>query len=165
MPAIKTSWTTRRLVVAAVIAALYAALTLLPYSLSYGPIQFRFAEALTVLPFLLPEAVPGLFIGCLVANLFSPYGLPDIVFGSLATLLAALVTVRCRKSWLAPLPPVIFTGLIIGALIYVQTGRAEAFWPTALLIAAEEAAVVFPLGLTLLYGMRKIQFFRREWSA
>ena len=72
-----TKPTTRDLTRAAVIAALYVVLTYLAgvMNLAYGPVQFRFSEALTVLPFLFPEAIPGLFVGCVVSNLLSPYGL------------------------------------------------------------------------------------------
>ena len=92
-----------------VIAAAYAALTLVAsaMNLAYGPVQFRFSDALTVLPFLFPGTWPGLFVGCLVANLLSPYGPIDIVIGSLATLLAAIWTEKVDRPWLAPLPPVL----------------------------------------------------------
>ena len=81
----------RQLTTAAVVGALYAALTLLSsaFGIAFGPIQFRVSEALCVLPFLLPETAWGLFVGCWVANLISPYGALDMVVGSLATQLAA----------------------------------------------------------------------------
>ena len=85
-----SKWSTRQLATAAIIAALYTVMSLLSsvFGLTYGPIQCRFSEALTVLPFFLPEAVPGLFVGCLVTNLMSTVGPLDIIFGSMATLLA-----------------------------------------------------------------------------
>ena len=73
------------------IAALYAALTITLAPISYGPIQFRVSEALTLLPWYRAEAVPGLFVGCLVANFFGGYGLVDMICGSMATLIAALL--------------------------------------------------------------------------
>ena len=81
------------LVSGAVIAALYAALTYVASSvgLAYGAVQFRFSEALTVLAALTPAAIPGLTIGCFLANLGSPYGIVDIVCGTLATLVAAFL--------------------------------------------------------------------------
>ena len=87
-------------------AALYAVMSYFGnvFGLTYGPIQLRFSEALCVLPFLFPATVPGLFVGCLAANLLSPYGPLDIVVGSLATLIAAVWTSRVRRRWLAPLP-------------------------------------------------------------
>ena len=105
----------RSIALSAVIAAVYTALTMSLPMLSYGPVQLRFSEALTVLPFFLPEAVPGLFLGCVIANLFSPFGIADVIFGSIATLLAALWTSKLKNPWFAPLPPVISNAVIIGA--------------------------------------------------
>ena len=98
---------TQKLTLAAMVAAAYAVLSLLGavFGITYGPIQVRFSEALCLLPFLFPETAWGLGVGCLIANLFSPYGVLDIVVGSLATLIAALITSRCRNVWLAALPP------------------------------------------------------------
>lgn len=118
----------RELSLAALIAAVYAALTLFLPIPQYDYIQVRVAEALTVLPFFFPAAIPGLFVGCMIANLFSPFVL-DIVFGSLATLLACLWTGRLKNRWLAPLPPVICNGIIVGAEIaFTQVGISPAFW-------------------------------------
>ena len=83
----KPRFTTQQMAAAGIIAAIYAALTLLLPIPQYGGIQFRVAEAMTVLPFLFPAATPGLFVGCVIANLFSPYPL-DVVCGSAATLIA-----------------------------------------------------------------------------
>ena len=76
--------TTRRLAVSGMIGAAYAVMAIFGsvFGLTFGPIQFRFSEALCVTPFLFPEAVGGLFVGCLIANLFRPYGLLDIIIGS-----------------------------------------------------------------------------------
>ena len=97
---------TQLLVLNGVIAGTYAALTLVAsaLNLAYGPVQFRFSEALTVLPFLFPGTWPGLFVGCLIANLLSPYGALDVIFGSIATLVACLWTSRMRRKALTPLP-------------------------------------------------------------
>ena len=86
--------TTGQLARAALVAALYIVLTILPpfNAISYGAVQFRLGEALTLLPFILDEAVVGLTVGCLVANLFSPFGLIDLVVGTSVTLMAALLT-------------------------------------------------------------------------
>ena len=97
--------TTAQLSRAALIAALYMVLTLVPpfNALSFGAVQFRLGEALVVLPFLLDEAVPGVVAGCLVANFFSPFGLADVVIGTGVTLAAALLTRslrRTRRAWL-----------------------------------------------------------------
>ena len=96
---------TKKLTRCALIAAIYVALTMLSnaLNLAYGPIQLRFSEAMTVLPFLMPEASWGLFIGCVLSNILSPYGPLDMIVGSAATLLAALLTARCRNKWTAAL--------------------------------------------------------------
>jgi uncharacterized membrane protein len=157
--------TTRQMTVAAIVGALYAALTLLSsvFGIAYGPVQFRFSEALCVLPFLTPAATPGLFLGCLIANLLSPYGALDILFGSLATLLAALWTQRVQHKWLAPLPPVICNAVIVGALITVQQVPGELFWGTfaynALTIGLGEALVCYILGGMLLTQLPKSRLF------
>ena len=96
------------LTLAAAVAALYAVLGYFGdiFSLTFGAVQFRFAEALTVLPFLFPATAPGLVIGCLITNLLSPYGVADVVFGTLATAIAAWLTVKMPRvvSW-RPCPP------------------------------------------------------------
>ena len=88
----KFKFTTLDLNFAAVTAALYTALTLIAAPISFGNIQFRISEALCILPYFFPQAIPGLFIGCIFSNLFGGMGIFDIVFGSLATLLAAIFT-------------------------------------------------------------------------
>lgn len=109
--------TTRSLCASAVIAALYAALTLLLAPISFGPLQLRLSEAMTLLPMLLPQAIPGLFVGCLIANLYTGM-LTDIVFGSLATLIAAIGTYLLRKKpILAAACPVVSNGVIVGLVL------------------------------------------------
>lgn len=151
-----------------VIAALYVILTVtlgqLAFGLALGPVfvQFRPAEALTVLPILFPEAVPALFIGVFLANLISQFGWIDMVFGSLLTLAAAFVTRRMRTGLIAWFSPVIFNAL--GVSIYVaffitnQWGT-NAYWlvylQQALSIGISEALVVFGLGLPLIAYLRK----------
>lgn len=158
-----SKFSTRDLTFAAMLAALYAALTLaLP---AYTPIQVRVSEALTVLPFLYPAATPGLFIGCLVANVISPYGLPDMICGSLATLLACLWTQNLRSRWLAPLPPVLCNAVIVGAVLaWSETGITPAFWPVyagnAFTVGLGELIACYFLGSVLLIVLPRIPFFR-----
>ena len=155
-------FTVQKLATAGVVGAAYAALALFGsiFGVTYGPIQCRFSEALCVLPFFLPETAWGLGVGCLIANLLSPYGVLDIVVGSAATLLAALLTARCQKKWLAPLPPVIANTVLIGlVLAYEQAGTSAAFWPTyafnALTVGLGEAVACYGLGGLLLWRLDK----------
>ena len=157
------SFSVRDLAISGLIAALYAVLSYFSgiFGLEFGPVQIRFSEALCVLPFFFPAAVPGLAAGCLVTNLLSPYGALDIVFGTLATLLAALWTRRIRRKWLAPLPPVVCNALIIPAVIAFQTtAGAEAFaaayiW-NAVTIGLGEAVACYGLGFILLKHFGRI---------
>jgi uncharacterized membrane protein len=151
----------------ALIAAAYAVLTLAAAALgwAYGPIQFRFSEALTILPALTPAAVPGLAVGCFLSNLGSPLGPVDWIFGTLATLLAALWSRSLRHikvrgiPVLAPLPPVICNAVIIGLEIaclgdsgFSMSGFSmAAFLPNALYVGLGELVICYGLGLPLLY--------------
>ena len=153
----KTKLNIRQITFAALVGALYVTLCYFSniFGCTFGVFQFRFAEALTVLPFLCPTAAWGLFSGCILANLLSPYGLPDLIFGSLATLVAGLLTARCGSKWLAPLPPVICNGLIVGALLaWSETGFTAAFPGAfafnALSVGVAELVVCYVLGLPLL---------------
>ncbi|SHI10839.1 Uncharacterized membrane protein [Sporobacter termitidis DSM 10068] len=165
--------TIRKIAFAGVIAAVYAVLTMVLAPISYGPIQFRLSEVLCILPFFFPFSAWGLFIGCVVANLLSAYGLLDIVFGSLATLLAALCTMyigRLSKEHaavkaLACLPPVVINGLVIGALIaYETTAAPGAFWPafiaSGLQVGFGELVILYVLGLPALILLPRSSFFR-----
>ncbi|QZY54835.1 QueT transporter family protein [Crassaminicella profunda] len=108
---------TNYLVQAALIGAIYAALTIVFAPISYGQIQVRISEALTILPMFTPAAIPGLFVGCVVANIYGGGGMIDIVFGSLASLLAAFLSYKMPRKWLVPMPPVIVNGIIIGFVL------------------------------------------------
>ena len=134
------------------IAALYAALTLLLAPISYGPIQLRLSEALTLLPMVLPQAVPGLFIGCLIANLYTGM-LTDIIFGSLATLIAAVGTYLLRKKpLLAAACPVVSNGVIVG-LVLTATSNMPLLLTMGTVALGEVGAVI--IGLILLGGMKR----------
>ena len=150
--------TTRSVCLSAMIAALYAALTLLLAPISYGAIQCRISEAMTLLPILLPQAIPGLVIGCLVANLLSPEAIWDVIFGTLATLIAALGTYWLRKKpLLAALCPVVANGVIVGVMLAVF--YALPLWMTMLEVAVGEAVAV-ALGFILLAALRRVDLSR-----
>lgn len=147
-----------KIVRTAIIAALYIAITVSLAPFSYGLIQVRVSEALTVLPFIFPESMWGLFLGCLIANLYGGFGWIDIVFGSLATLIAAYLTSKMPTSILAPLPPVLVNAVIIGFVLKYVLG-------TPLLLSMGYVAVgqivsCYALGLPLLYFLKKYKEFK-----
>ena len=163
---------TLRITTAAVVAAAYAALTIALAPISYGAVQFRVSEALTVLPFLMPCTVWGLFVGCILANLYTGSVL-DIVFGSLATLFAALLTARFGKKGntvktriLGCLMPVVFNAVIVGAVLTwgygIQSfpGPLASFAFNALTVGLGELGVLYFIGYTLLRQLPKIRSFR-----
>jgi uncharacterized membrane protein len=147
---------------AGIIAALYFVLTVAIQPLAFGQLQMRISEALCILPFFTPAAVPGLFIGCVLANILCPFGLYDIVFGSLATLIAALITYRIKNKWLLPLPTIILNGLIIGAeltllAVLPQFGflPKDVYWVSVAYVAAGEAIATYVLGMPLFFLLNK----------
>lgn len=162
----RTPSAARQITLAAAVAAIYAVLTVTLPIPQYGLMQIRFAEALTVLPFYFPFAVPGLFVGCVIANLFSPLGIVDVICGSTATLIAALLTSRMKNPLLAPLPPVVCNGVIVGAELtflgfgYSSTLSPTAFAITGLFVAFGELVACGILGGLLLLVLPKISFFR-----
>lgn len=156
----------RYLVQSAMIAALYAILTLIAASLgwAYGPVQFRFSEALTILPIFTPAAIPGLALGCLISNLGSQLGIIDWIFGTLATLSAAIFTYMLRNiriknvPFIAPLPPVICNAMIIGIEIAytMPSGFSWAgFLSAALSVGAGELVICYALGLPFAILLQK----------
>ena len=156
-------YSTRDLARAAVIAAAYAALAWISnfFGLAFPAIQFRLSEALCVLPCRdRKAAIPGLAVGCLITNLLSPYGLLDLVVGTLATLLAAGWSGRCRSAWTAAVPPVVCNMVLVGAMLaWESTGFSAAFAGlfayNALTVGIGEAAVCFLLGVPLLRALEK----------
>jgi len=143
----------------AVIAALYTVLTLLAnaFGLANNAVQLRFSEALCVLPAFMPEAVPGLFIGCVISNILTGCALWDVVFGSLATLIGAFFTMlffnsragKSRLIWLAPLPPVISNTLIIPFVISYVYGSENSIPFLMLTVGAGELLSCALLGTLL----------------
>lgn len=147
---------TKFIIQAAIIAAVYATLTILLMPFSYGVMQVRVSEALTILPYFTPAAIPGLFIGCLVSNMVGPYGIMDMVFGSSATLLAAIGSYYLRsRPILVPLPPVIANGIIIGAMLYYAYAVPMPLIACILWVAAGELIACYVIGYPLLRILKK----------
>lgn len=159
---------TRDIALAAMVAALYAVMGYFGniFGLTFGAVQIRFAEALTVLPFLFPAAAPGLALGCLITNLLSPYGPIDIIFGTLATAIAAFLTVKMPRWYLAALPPVLVNLVILPPMwAWAEIGAVNnAFWAAcglnALTFVIGEVAACYVLGAILLVGLPKIKYLR-----
>ena len=153
---------TRSLCLSAVIAALYAALTLLLAPISYGNLQCRVSEALTILPVLFPEAIPGLTVGCLLANLLGSATPWDVIFGTLATLIAAVLTYATRSAlwtkWKLPVLsavwPVLSNGIIVGIILSVTFNLP--LFLTMLEVAVGELVALF-IGLLLYPALEKLK--------
>ena len=149
---------------AAVIAALYVVLTLVANALGLAnyAIQVRFSEALTILPFFTPAAIPGLFAGCLISNLLTGCAILDIVFGSLASLLGAVGTYLLRKcKWLAPIPPIAANTLIVPfvlAYVYRFEGSIPYFMITVGIGEIISCGILGMLLLNVLQKYRKYIF-------
>jgi uncharacterized membrane protein len=140
----KVTWITQ----GAAIAALYVVLTLVFAPISFGPVQLRVAEALCILPMFTPAAIPGLFIGCLIANLLGGGIILDVVFGSLATLIGAVLGYMLRSNrWLVPVPAVIANALIVPFVLRYGYGVTDTAIPVLMVqIAAGEILGCYVLG-------------------
>ena len=160
-------YTSRDLAYAGIIAALYAVLTVVLAPFSYGVYQIRVAEILTVLPFIYPPAIIGLFVGCLIANVFGGNGLQDIIFGSLFTLSAGYLTYLCTKiksiklgMVLAPVPPIIINAFGVAIYLAPITGMSYLF--AVQMIGVGQFIACFILGLPFLVMLKskKSVFFQ-----
>ena len=152
------------LVQAAMIAALYVVLTILANALGLASqaIQVRFSEALTILPYFTPAAISGLFVGCILANFLTGAAIPDIVFGSLATLIGAFLTYWLRKyKWLAPIPPIISNAVMIPPVLLFAYG-IRPLWFSFITVTAGEIISCGILGMLLLFTLEKYHIFSNK---
>jgi uncharacterized membrane protein len=144
----------------AMIGALYASVTMIFQPISYGPVQLRVSEALTLLPCLWPESVPGLFIGCVVANILGGFGPWDIFLGSLATLIAGTMTCLAPNRMLAAAAPVAVNGLIVGGYLSFLVGMN--IIASVLYVACGEAIACFALGIPLVRFLEQTGLARKK---
>jgi len=166
----------KSIVFSGLIAALYVALTIASYPLAYEAVQFRISEALTILPFFFPFAVPGIVIGVFTANLIGPFGLVDAIVGGAASLIAALFTMWTGIRWreqkwskaLACFPPVFFNAVFIGAMIayfMLQYNEASsfitAFLFSAMWVGFGQLVVMYAIGLPLMIYLPKMKVIDR----
>ena len=145
------------LVQAAMIAALYIVLTFIANALGLAnqAIQVRFSEALTILPYFTPAAIPGLFVGCLLSNLLTGCALPDIIFGSLATVVGAFFTYKLRKhKWLAPIPPIAANAIVVPLVLLYAYG-IKPLWFSFITVTIGEIISCGVLGMLLLFALNK----------
>ena len=163
---------TKRLCRAGIIAALYVAFTYAFTPFAFGPFQIRPAEALCILPLFYIEAVPALYVGCMISNLASPYFFYDVIIGSLVTLLAALITYTVGrfikkapiKLGVGGLFPILFNALFIPLIIVFLCSGADgyssawtAYFAFAGSLALTESVWVYGLGIPLYFSLRRIQ--------
>lgn len=154
---------------AAMIAAIYVVLTYIFAPISFGEIQVRIAEALTVLPLFTPAAIPGLFVGCLIGNIAGGALLPDIIFGSIATLIGAVFTwcLRNRKPFFGTLPPIISNVVIVPFVLKIAYGVNLPIIFLMLTVGIGEVISCSILGLILYFALSRYRgiLFSRTLSS
>lgn len=168
----KNFFTTKRIVRAAIIAALYVALSAVFTPFAFGPFQLRPAEALCILPLFFPEAIPALYIGCMLFNLTSPYLFYDVVIGALVTLISAfatyLVGLFIKNDWgktlLGGFFPILFNALIIPLIIVFlcdgavgYESAAIAYWSTVGSLFLTQSVWVYGLGIPLYFLIKRLR--------
>ena len=137
---------------AAVIAAIYVVLVVIFNYISFGPVQF------TILPYFTPAAIPGLFVGCIIANILGGAIVWDVVFGSIATLIGAIGTYLLRKhKWLAPVPPIVANTIIVPFVLKFAYGSEGMFAMFFVTVGAGEIIVCGIIGMILLYALTPVR--------
>ncbi|MFZ2538838.1 MAG: QueT transporter family protein [Oscillospiraceae bacterium] len=170
---------TRKMTKIAMIAGIYAAITFATFFMSFGQIQYRVSEVLTILPVFTVTAIPGLTLGCALANLVgffigvNPLGLMDAIFGTAASLIAAIMTYYLGKvdnKWiiylLCPLPPVLINALVIGFELTLMFNPLEIhfFLLNALSVFIGQAVVCYGLGIPLMIALKKNDLYKKIFS-
>lgn len=156
---------TKKLVRAGMIAALYTVMTCFLGEIAYGPFQVRPAEALCILPIFFAEAVPGLFIGCALANIFSQFGVYDVAFGSLTTLVAAILTFIVGRIFkekfvsvlIGGVPPVVLNAFFIPLIIVLGGAGEDTYFTLFLSFLLTETVWVYGLGIPLFFAVKRIK--------
>jgi uncharacterized membrane protein len=152
----------KSLTLSAMIAALYVLLTYVShlFGMASGAIQVRLSEALAILPFFTPSAIMGLFVGCIVSNLLTGCAKWDIIFGSLATLLGAIVSyaLRNRSKWLSPIPNVISNAIIVPFVLIYVYGLKEAYIIHFISVLTGEIISCYLMGMFLYFILEKKKF-------
>lgn len=153
-----------KLAVSGIIGALYAGLTYLFAFSSFTANQLRVAEALTLMPMLIPQASCGLAVGCFLSNLISGYGIADLIIGPLATLLAGFLTSRCKNYFWGAFWPVVINAVAIGSMITFLSGAFS--WPLLIAnmgqIALGQVTACYALGIPLAYALKRSKAFSKR---
>ena len=139
----------------AVISALYFCITMLTAPISFGPIQIRIGESLTLLPVLFPEASIGLAIGCALANMSSPFGIWDVVIGSTVTLIAGILSSKCKNVYIVGLPPVLLNAIIL-PFVWLCMGVEDLYFLNVLYMIASQSIVIYIVGIPLVKAIQKV---------
>lgn len=156
----KSSGKTYFMVYAAAIAAIYTVLTMVFAPISFGPIQFRISEALCILPFFTPAAVPGLFIGCLLSNFLCGAAALDVIFGSLATLIGATGSWLLRNhKWAVCIPPIMANTIIIPWILRFAYGSEDMIYYAMITVGIGEILAIGVLGNLLMGILNKSRQF------
>lgn len=156
----KSSGKTYFMVYAAAIAAIYTVLTMVFAPISFGPIQFRISEALCILPFFTPAAVPGLFIGCLLSNFLCGAAALDVIFGSLATLIGATGSWLLRNhKWAVCIPPIMANTIIIPWVLRFAYGSEDMIYYAMITVGIGEILAIGVLGNLLMGILSKSRQF------
>ncbi len=156
--------TPKQIVYTAFIAAIYFVVAAIFAPLSFGPVQVRIAEALTLLPIITPLAIPGTFIGCLIANIVFSASMLDIILGSLATLIAAILTYMLRENkYIAALPPVIINAFVVAYVLKVSVGAP--YWMTVFTVGVGQAVSCYAIGIPFVAIVKKYlpEAFNEKW--
>ena len=145
----------------AVISALYFCITMLTAPISFGPIQIRIGESLTLLPILFPESAIGLAVGCALANISSPFGLIDVIVGSAVTLVAGILTSKCKNIYVAGLPPVLLNAIIL-PFVWLCMGVEEFYFLNVLYLTVSQSIVVYLIGIPVVKAIKKVPVLNRK---
>lgn len=143
---------------AAIIATIYTALVLIFQYSSFGPVQFRIAEALTILPYFTPAAIPGVSIGCFLSAILTGANILDIIFGSLASLVAAVLSYALRRNkYLVPIPPIVVNALVVPFILKAVSGEAQSIPIPIMMLSVGGGQFVSAgiLGLLLLMALNR----------
>ncbi|MBC2576872.1 QueT transporter family protein [Peptostreptococcus canis] len=151
----------KSMVIQSMVAAIYAVITWAIPSLSYGPIQFRISEVMTLLAFFNPQYIIGLTVGCALSNIFSSLGMIDIIVGTFASFLAAFVMSKIKNIWIASLMPAL-SAIIIGAEIVFVSPEPISYYVITTQIAISEFIIVTLVGVPLFKILSKNKKFKEN---